>query len=249
MPLTRDSGTWMLKRNLWSGVGNRLQKPQDVHVQLALNTAHLYLLEFGNILHSAPPKMGKDCCVNRVFLVKHPSFAFSTPSRATQKVMMPPQWQNTFLTKGQKQPCFNVYRSQFHWPAATCLTPVQCKCLNVSKYICYSLLQINKNGFHQKDRFLPHRDVLFLYICFNTTWSLWKEDAKPGIADFCPTCKQATLQGTAEETDVILARGSDWKTMTPAADALRHSWTDVLRKGRILISLVSFFCPVLSSKG
>lgn len=137
MPLTRDSGVWMLKdaqelgslkKNLWSRVGNRLQEPPDVYIQPALNAVHLHLLEFGNILHSVPPKMGKHCCAKRVLLVKNPSSEFST---ATQEVMMPLQWQNTFLTKGQKQLCFNKYRIQFHWPAVTCLIPVQGISLNI----------------------------------------------------------------------------------------------------------------------
>ena len=72
--------------------------------------------------------------------------------------------------------------------------------------------------------------------------------AKPGIADFCPACKPANLPGTSEETDTISPRGSDQKTTTPAADVLRHSWTDTLSKGRILLALISSFCPVLSSK-
>lgn len=71
-------------------------EPQDVCTQFALNVPHIYLLEFGNILASVPPKMRNDCCANRVFLVSYPCFAFSTPQRATQKEMMPPMAKHLF---------------------------------------------------------------------------------------------------------------------------------------------------------
>lgn len=57
------------------------------------------------------------------------------------------------------------------------------------------------------------------------------------------------LLNTIEEIDIILAGGSYQKTAIAAADALRHSWTDVLGEGGIVFSLVSFFDPVLISKG